>query len=76
MNRYLLYTGDVTDPSTHGGLSFCLLQAGLTNGLLQGGLALHPDRLKRRRILWNFAQLFYSGYAGGYQTAEHSTAFN
>jgi len=67
MKRYLLCCGDANNPTTHGGLSFFLLQAGVASGLLQGGLALDPQRLRCYRRLWNVAQLLRTGRAGGFQ---------
>jgi glycosyltransferase involved in cell wall biosynthesis len=73
MNRYLLCCGDATDPATHGGLSFRLLEAGMANGVLQGGLALQPERLRKQRRLWNLAQWLRSGKPGGFQYSRRFT---
>ena len=67
MNRQLLCCGDATDLATASNTPFFLLQAGLRHGLLQGGLALRPDRLIWQRRRWNFNQLLRSGKAGGFQ---------
>lgn len=73
MKRYLLSCGDATDPATHGGLSFRLLEAGMANGLLQGGLALQPERLHKQRRIWNLAQWLRSGKPGGFQYSRSFT---
>lgn len=67
MNRQLLCCGDATDPATWSNIPFFFLQAGKASGLLDGGLALHPERLRGRRRLWNLAQLLCTGRAGGFQ---------
>ncbi|WP_411875730.1 glycosyltransferase family 4 protein [Vulcanococcus limneticus] len=72
MSRHLLCCGDATDLATWSNIPYFLLQAGLRSGLLQGGLALRPERLRWRRRLWNLAQLLRSGRAGGFQ---YSSAF-
>lgn len=73
MPRYLVCNGDATDLATWSNIPYFTLQAGLAAGLLQGGLALDPSRLRRRRRLWNLAQLLRHGRAGGYQ---YSRDFN
>ncbi|MEX0669116.1 MAG: glycosyltransferase [Pirellulales bacterium] len=67
MRRLLLCCGDATDPATWSGTPNGLLQAGLQTGLLQGGLALQPRRLRWRRHTWNLLQLLRSGRPGGFQ---------
>jgi len=67
MNRQLLCCGDATDPATWSNIPFFFLQAGKASGLLDEGLALHPERLRGRRRLWNLAQLLRTGRAGGFQ---------
>ena len=67
MTRLLLCNGDATDAATWSNIPFFLLQAGLSSGLLQGGVSLHPGRFKGRKRLWNLAQLLRSGKAGGFQ---------
>ncbi|WP_255090471.1 MULTISPECIES: glycosyltransferase family 4 protein [unclassified Synechococcus] len=67
MNRQLLCCGDATDPATWSNIPFFLLQAGKASGLLDGGLALHPERLRSRQRLWNLAQLLRTGRPGGFQ---------
>tara|TARA_Y100001968_G_scaffold333658_1_gene398038 strand:+ start:3604 stop:4731 length:1128 start_codon:yes stop_codon:yes gene_type:complete len=73
MKRLLICCGDTNDPSTHGGLSYYLLQAGMKNGLLHGGLNLNPYKLKPLGYIWNFIQLIKFGKAGGFQ---YSNIFN
>ena len=73
MKRLLICCGNTHDQTTHGGLSYCLLQSGLKNGLLQGGLNLNPKKLKPLGYLWNIVQLIKSGKAGGFQ---YSHIFN
>ncbi|QVL54546.1 MAG: glycosyltransferase family 4 protein [Cyanobium sp. M30B3] len=68
----MLCCGDATDPATWSGTPQALLQAGLQTGLLQGGLALQPQRLRWRRRAWNLLQLLRSGRPGGFQ---YSTGF-
>ena len=73
MKRFLICCGDSNNPSTHGGLSYSLLRAGMKNGLLQGGLNLNPKKLRPLGYLWNLLQLMKYGKAGGFQ---YSTLFN
>ncbi|MCT0198177.1 glycosyltransferase family 4 protein [Synechococcus sp. CS-1325] len=63
----MLCCGDAASPDTWSSTPFFLLQAGLETGLLQGGLALQPERFRRRRRLWNLAQLLRTGRPGGFQ---------
>jgi glycosyltransferase involved in cell wall biosynthesis len=72
--RQLLCCGDATHPTTHGGLSFRLLTAGLQSGLLQGGLSLDPQRLRWQRRLWNGLQLLRTGKPGGFQYSQVFTS--
>lgn len=65
--RHLLCCGDATDLATWSNIPYFLLQAGLSQGLLQGGLKLQPQQLRRRGRLWNLRQLFSTGKVGGYQ---------
>lgn len=67
MNRQLLCCGDANNLATWSNIPFFLLQAGLRNGLLQGGLSLKPERLRWRRWGWNLLQLLRSGKPGGFQ---------
>lgn len=67
MKRYLLCNGDATDLATWSNIPYFLLEAGQRSGLLAGGLALQPERLRRRRRLWNLAQWLRSGQPGGFQ---------
>jgi glycosyltransferase involved in cell wall biosynthesis len=66
----LLCCGDATDLTTWSNIPYFLLQAGLKQGLLQGGLALQPEQLRWRRRLWNLGNLLRSGKAGGYQYSQ------
>lgn len=72
LNRYLLCCGDATDLRTWSNTPYFLLQAGLTQGFLQGGLALQPQQLRRDRWIWNLGQWLRTGKAGGFQ---YSPAF-
>ncbi|MCP9884172.1 glycosyltransferase family 4 protein [Synechococcus sp. ATX 2A4] len=63
----MLCNGDATALATWSSTPFFLLQAGLRSGLLAGGLALDPVRLRWRRRCWNGLQLLRSGKAGGFQ---------
>ena len=65
--RHLLCCGDATDLATWSNTPYFLLQAGLSQGWLQGGLKLQPEHLRRRGRLWNLRQWLRSGKAGGYQ---------
>jgi glycosyltransferase involved in cell wall biosynthesis len=71
--RQLLCCGDATDQATWSNTPYFLLQAGLKQGLLQGGLALHPEQLRWQRRLWNLSQLLSSGRAGGFQYSQAFT---
>ena len=51
--RLLLCNGDATDLATWSNIPYFLLQAGMQEGFLQGGLPLQPQRLSRRGRLWN-----------------------
>ena len=70
--RHLLCCGDATDLATWSNIPYFLLQAGLSQGWLQGGLKLQPQQLRRRGRLRNLRQWLRSGKAGGYQ---HSPGF-
>ncbi len=65
--RQLLCCGDATDLATWSNIPYFLLQAGQRQGLLRGGLKLDPLLLRRRRQLWNLAQLLRHGRPGGFQ---------
>jgi glycosyltransferase involved in cell wall biosynthesis len=67
MNHHLLCCGDATDPATASNTPYFLLQAGLKQGLLQAGLALHPQQLRRQGRLWNLKQALTTSKAGGFQ---------
>lgn len=65
--RALVANGDVTRVGTWSGIPYFFLQAGLKNGLFQGGVGLEPERLRTRRLLWNAARPLRFGRPGGYQ---------
>jgi glycosyltransferase involved in cell wall biosynthesis len=65
--RLLLCNGDATDLATWSNTPYFLLQAGLKEGFLHGGLPLQPQRLRRRGRLWNLKQALTTGKAGGFQ---------
>jgi glycosyltransferase involved in cell wall biosynthesis len=67
MNHHLLCCGDATNPATWSNIPYFLLQAGLKQGLLQAGLALYPQQLRRQGRLWNLKQLLTTSKAGGFQ---------
>jgi glycosyltransferase involved in cell wall biosynthesis len=67
LKRFLLCCGDANDPTTWSNIPFFLLKAGKKSGLMDGGLALHPERLRGRRSFWNLVQLLRTGKAGGFQ---------
>lgn len=71
--RHLLCCGDATDLATWSNIPYHLLQAGLRQGLLQSGLALQPERLRRRGRLWNLRQWLRTGKAGGFQYSSEFT---
>jgi glycosyltransferase involved in cell wall biosynthesis len=71
--RQLLCCGDATDLATWSNIPYFLLQAGLKQRLLQGGLALQPQQLRWQRRLWNLSQLLRSGKAGGFQYSQAFT---
>ncbi len=73
MRRLLICYGDSTNPSTHGGLSYSLLEAGIKNNLLHGGIKLDPQKLKPFKYIWNLYQFIISGKPGGFQ---YSNLFN
>lgn len=63
----LLCCGDATDLATASNTPYCLLQAGLQQGLFHGGLPLHPEHLRWPRRFWNLRQALITGKVGGYQ---------
>ncbi len=73
LSRQLLCCGDATDLATWSSTPYFLLQAGQRSGLLAGGLALQPERLRRRRRLWNLAQWVRCGQPGGFQYSRSFT---
>jgi glycosyltransferase involved in cell wall biosynthesis len=73
LNRQLLCCGDATRLATWSNTPYFLLQAALKQGFLQGGLALHPERLRWQRRCWNLRQLLRSGQPGGYQYSQSYT---
>ncbi|MCP9820640.1 glycosyltransferase family 4 protein [Synechococcus sp. Cruz-9H2] len=73
LSRYLLCNGDANDLATWSSTPYFLLQAGQRSGLLAGGLALQPERLRRRRRLWNLAQWLRCGRPGGFQYSRSFT---
>ncbi|CAK6696900.1 glycosyltransferase family 4 protein [Synechococcus sp. CBW1107] len=73
MNHKLLCCGDATNLATWSNIPYFLLQAGLQNGLLQGGVPLWPERLRWQRRGWNLAQLLRHGKPGGFQYSRRFT---
>lgn len=65
--RYLICCGDATDLATWSNIPYFLLEAGLSQGLLQGGLKLQPEQLRWRGRFWNLRQWISTRKAGGYQ---------
>ena len=65
--RQLLCCGDATNLDTWSNTPFFLLEAGLKQGLLHGGLSLHPGKLRWWRRLWNLKQALVTGKPGGFQ---------
>jgi glycosyltransferase involved in cell wall biosynthesis len=51
--RALVAYGDVNRVSTWSGIPYFFLQAGRRTGLFQVGVAVHPERFRYRRLLWN-----------------------
>jgi len=65
--RALVGNGDVTDLREWGGHPYFFLRAGLRNGLFQTGVAIHRERLRHRRLLWNAMRPFLLERPGGFQ---------
>jgi glycosyltransferase involved in cell wall biosynthesis len=65
--RALVAYGDVNRVSTWGGIPYFFLQAGRRNGLFQAGVALHPERFRYRRLLWNAVRPLTLDRPGGFQ---------
>jgi hypothetical protein len=61
LNRQLLCCGDATDLAVWSNIPYFLLQAGLKQGLLHGGLPLKPEQLRWQRRAWNLLQLVRTG---------------
>jgi glycosyltransferase involved in cell wall biosynthesis len=51
--RALVSFGDVNSERLWGGHPYFFLQAGRRNGLFHAGVRLHPERFRKRRLLWN-----------------------
>jgi glycosyltransferase involved in cell wall biosynthesis len=52
-SRALVAYGDPNSMGTWNAIPYFFLQAGLRNGLFRAGIALAPERFRRRRLLWN-----------------------
>ena len=72
MRRLLAAMGDTNDQRTWSGIPYCLLEAGKRSGFLHGGLALHPEALRRKRLVWNLGVFVRSLRYGGFQYTESS----
>lgn len=72
-NKLLLAcVGDANEISTFSNIPFHMLKAGIKNNLFNNnsGLALKPEKLKYRKIFWNFTR-YLKGYKhGGFQYSE------
>jgi glycosyltransferase involved in cell wall biosynthesis len=64
--RALVAYGDVSRVSTWGGIPYFFLRAGLRNGLFQGGIAVHPERFRHRRRVWNALRSLTLDRPGGF----------
>jgi glycosyltransferase involved in cell wall biosynthesis len=51
--RALVAYGDTNGVGTFSGIPYFFLQAGRRIGLFRAGVTLHPERFRRRRIVWN-----------------------
>jgi glycosyltransferase involved in cell wall biosynthesis len=67
--RALVAYGDVNRLDTWSGHPYFLLQAGHRNGLFQAGIALHPERFRYRRLLWNASRLLTLDRPRGFQNS-------
>jgi hypothetical protein len=56
--RALVGNGDVTDLREWGSHPFFFLRAGLRNCVFHAGVAIHYERLRHRRLLWNTMRPF------------------
>lgn len=65
--RALVGNGDVNDPGLWGGHPFFFLRAGRRNGLFEGGVIIHRERLRYRRLLWNALRPVLLQRHGGFQ---------
>jgi glycosyltransferase involved in cell wall biosynthesis len=68
-NRALLGYGDVNHPSIWSGSPYFFLQAGCRNGLFQAGVALHPERFRHQRFLWNASRPLTLDRPRGFQNS-------
>jgi glycosyltransferase involved in cell wall biosynthesis len=68
---WLACMGDATDPVTYSSTPYHLLDEGVRQGVLAGGLRLHPNTptFRRRRIAWNLGRVLTGHRHGGYQYA-------
>ena len=69
--KVLICNGDSTNPATWSGIPYHFLDAGRRAGFLHGGLALHPERLRGERIVWNALEFLRTGTVGGFQYSAH-----
>ena len=56
--RALVSNGDVTELREWGSHPFSFLRAGLRNDLFDAGVAIHCERLRQPRLLWNTMRPF------------------
>jgi glycosyltransferase involved in cell wall biosynthesis len=68
--RALIVYGDVNRVRTWGGIPYFFLQAGRRNGLFHAGIAIHPERFRYRRLLWNASRPFILDNLGGFQYSQ------
>jgi glycosyltransferase involved in cell wall biosynthesis len=66
VKRLLVAYGDTNNLRTWGGIPYSFLQAGRRTGLFDGGVSLHPERFRRRRVLWNAVRPLTLDRTGGY----------
>jgi glycosyltransferase involved in cell wall biosynthesis len=70
ITRVLTLVGDPNDINTWSNTSYFFLKAAKAKGFIHRGLSLQPQKLKRDRVLWNFASLLLRGEKGGYQYSD------
>ena len=70
LNRQLICCGDATNLAAWSNIPYYLLQAGLKQGCLHGGLPLKPEQMRWQGRVWNLRQLLRTGKPGGFQYSQ------